>query len=85
MENKGKEHKQVLRGSNATVRKEVKMYCAAHPGSPPAVRHPRIVVDHGRYVALLGRSNRVGVIGFGTSVASALHAFDDLYTRTYSH
>ena len=31
-------------------------YCAQHPGSPAAVRHPRILVDHG-LVRGLARTN----------------------------
>jgi len=57
-------------------------YCAQHPGSPTAVRHPRILVDHGRYVALLGRTVKRGILGFGSSVTAALRAFDDLYLRS---
>jgi hypothetical protein len=59
-------------------------YCAAHPSSPAALYHPRIVIDHGRYVAFLGRSINTGIFGFGSNVASALHTFDDLYKRTRS-
>jgi hypothetical protein len=58
-------------------------YCAQHPGSPAAVRHPRILVDRGRYVALLGRTIKRGILGFGSSVTAALRAFDDLYLRSH--
>ena len=58
-------------------------YCAQHPGSPAAVRHPRILVDRGRYVALLGRTVKRGILGFGSSVTAALRAFDDLYLRSH--
>ena len=58
-------------------------YCAQHPGSPAAVRHPRILVDRGRYVALLGRTVKRGILGFGSSVTAALRAFDDLYVRSH--
>ena len=57
-------------------------YCTQHPGSPAAVRHPRILVDRGRYVALLGRTVQRGILGFGSSVTAALRAFDDLYLRS---
>ena len=58
-------------------------YCAQHPGSPTAVRRPRILVDRGRYVALLGRTVKRGILGFGSSVTAALRAFDDLYLRSH--
>jgi hypothetical protein len=58
-------------------------YCTQHPGSPAAVRHPRILVDRGRYVALLGRTIKRGILGFGSSVTAALRAFDDLYLRSH--
>ena len=70
------------RFDNAAVRKDAKRYYAAHPRGPAAARHPRIFADHGRYVALLGHSIKNGIFGFGTSVSSALHAFDDLYSRS---
>lgn len=60
---------------------QIKSYSTIHPGSPAAVRHPQVVLDGGRYVALLGSSIERGIIGFGSSVASALHAFDDLYAN----
>ena len=57
-------------------------YCTQYPGGPAAVRRPRILVDRGRYVALLGRTVKRGILGFGSSVTSALRAFDDLYLRS---
>ena len=54
-------------------------YCTRHPGSPAAVRRPRILVDRGRFVALFGRTVKRGILGFGSSVTTALRAFDDLY------
>jgi hypothetical protein len=60
-------------------------YYASHPHSPAALRHPRILIDDGRYVALLGRSVNRGIVGFGSSVASALRAFDDLYRKVHPH
>jgi len=58
-------------------------YCALHPGNPAALRHPRILVDRGRYVALLGRTIKRGILGFGSSVTAALRSFDDLYLRSH--
>jgi len=70
------------RNPDDSVRSDVTKYYAAHPDSPAAQRHPHIVTDRGRFVALLGRSIKTGIFGFGSSVASALHTFDDLYKRT---
>ena len=61
---------------------DVKKYYAAHPFGAAALRHPRIAVNHNRYVAYTGRSIKGGVVGFGTSIRSALRAFDELYART---
>jgi len=61
---------------------EAEKYYAAHPCGAAAQRHPRITIDHGRYIASTTRSIKGGVIGFGTSVPSALRAFDELYVRT---
>ena len=58
-------------------------YCTQYPGSPAAVRRPRILVDRGRYVALLGRTVKRGILGFGSTVTAALRAFDDLYVRSH--
>ena len=66
---------------DSVVRKDAERYYAAHPRGAAAVRHPKIFSDHGRYVALLGRSIKSGIFGFGSSVSSALHTFDDLYAR----
>jgi hypothetical protein len=77
----------VRRRSNDVLKRailrDLTKYCAAHPGSPTARRHPHILVYHGRYVALLGRSINRGILGFGSTVASALRAFDDLYTTVH--
>jgi len=61
------------------IRFEVREYCKAHPACPAARRHPHVVVDQGRYVALLGKSPGTDILGFGTSVASALRSFNELY------
>ena len=55
------------------------IYYAAHPGSPSAVRRPRISVRSGTWIALLGRSVQDGIAGFGPTVERALHAFDMQY------
>jgi hypothetical protein len=63
-----------------TVQGAAERYYAEHPGSPAATQQPRILVRGGRYVALLGSSISGGVFGFGSTVASALRSFDNLYS-----
>ena len=74
--------KKVRLEGDAALMSEVTRYCAAHPFGAAALRHPRIALDRGRYVAYTGRSIKGGVVGFGTSIGSALRAFDELYART---
>ncbi|MGI8891077.1 MAG: hypothetical protein ACR2G0_09895 [Chthoniobacterales bacterium] len=57
----------------------IEKYRRRHPRNPSAVKRPRAMIQDGRYIAVLGPSIKRGVIGFGTSIFSALHAFDDLY------
>ena len=54
-------------------------YCAAHPGSPSALRHPSLSVRSGLWIALLGRDVGKGIVGLGNSVEAALRAFDVQY------
>jgi hypothetical protein len=63
----------------SSMQRDFEKYCQAHPLGAAALKHPRVVLDRGRYVAFLGRSMNRGVLGFGTSMASALHAFDEIY------
>ncbi len=63
------------------LRRDVEKYYAAYPFGAAALRHPRITVDHGRYVAYTGSSIQGGIIGFGTSIGSALRAFDHLSAK----
>jgi hypothetical protein len=55
------------------------LYYELHPGSPSAVRRPKLCVRSGIWVALLGRSLRDGIAGFGPTVEAALRAFDAQY------
>lgn len=55
------------------------LYFAAHPGSPSAVRRPKLSVRSGTWVALLGNTVKDGIAGFGTDVEMALRAFDAQY------
>jgi hypothetical protein len=61
---------------------EMERYCAAHPGSPAAVRRPRLSIRGCTFVALLGPSIEEGIAGFGDSVRAALRAFDAQYSRS---
>jgi len=54
-------------------------YCAAHPNSPSAVRHPALSIRTGLWIALLGPSVEEGIVGIGFTVEAALHAFDVQY------
>ena len=59
----------------------MELYFAAHPGSPAAVRRPRLVKRGKMWVALLGPNMRDGVVGLGGNVEAALRAFDAQYLR----
>lgn len=62
-----------------TARQRAKLYCKLHPGSPSAVRSPKLSVRSGVWIALLGRSVRDGIAGFGPTIEAALRAFDAQY------
>ena len=55
------------------------LYFETHPGSPSAVRSPKLFVRSGVWIALLGRSVRDGIAGFGPTIEAALRAFDVQY------
>jgi hypothetical protein len=55
------------------------LYCELHPGSPSAVRAPKLFVRSGIWIALLGQSVRDGIAGFGPTIEAALRAFDVQY------
>ena len=61
------------------ARQRAELYFQSHPGSPAAVRLPRIFAKSGVWVALLGRSVTDGIAGFGPTVEAALRAFDQQY------
>jgi len=61
---------------------EMERYCAAHPNSPTAIRHPRLSIRGRTFVALLGPSIEEGIAGFGDTVQAALRAFDLQYSRS---
>jgi hypothetical protein len=64
------------------ARQRAELYYESHPGSPSAVRLPKLSVRSGVWVALLGRSVRHGIAGFGPTVETALRAFDAQYLKT---
>lgn len=55
------------------------LYCAAHPGSPSAVRRPELRMRGQLWIALLGPTVEEGIIGIGPTVEAALRAFDAQY------
>jgi hypothetical protein len=61
---------------------EMERYCAAHPNSPVAIRHPRLSIRGRTFIALLGPSIDEGIAGFGDTVSAALRAFDAQYSRS---
>jgi hypothetical protein len=58
---------------------QMELYCQAHPGSPAAVRRPRLFVRGELWIALLGPSVEEGIVGIGSTVTAALRAFDAQY------
>ena len=58
---------------------QMEVYCQAHPGSPAAVRRPRLFVRGDLWIALLGPSVEEGIVGIGPTVTAALRAFDAQY------
>jgi hypothetical protein len=58
---------------------QMELYCQAHPGSPAAVRRPRLFVRGELWIALLGPSVEEGIVGIGRTVTEALRAFDAQY------
>jgi hypothetical protein len=63
----------------ATAIEQMNTYCTAHPGSPSAMRRPKLFIRNDLWIALLGPSIEEGIIGIGASVAAALRAFDVQY------
>ncbi|HEY2800944.1 MAG TPA: hypothetical protein VGI85_10135 [Chthoniobacterales bacterium] len=59
----------------------MELYCMAHPGSPSAVRRPRLILRGQVWIAMLGPSIEEGIVGFGNIIEAALRAFDAQYLR----
>lgn len=66
----------------AEVAAEVERYCEEHPRSPTALRRPRVMIRGRSCVALLGSTLEEGIAGIGSTVASALRAFDVQYANS---
>jgi hypothetical protein len=58
---------------------QMELYCSAHPGSPSAVRRPRLFIRGELWIALLGPSVEEGIVAIGPTVTAALRAFDTQY------
>jgi len=58
---------------------EMIKYCAAHPKSATAKHRPQLSLRNGLWIALLGSSVTDGIVGIGSTVEEALHAFDNRY------
>jgi hypothetical protein len=58
---------------------QMELYCAANPGSPSAVRRPRLFVRGELWIALLGPSVEEGIVGIGPTITATLRAFDAQY------
>jgi hypothetical protein len=62
-----------------TAMEQMELYCLMHPGSPAAVRRPRLFSRSGVWIALLGPSVEAGIVGIGANAEAALRAFDVQY------
>jgi hypothetical protein len=79
-----KKNGQLLRGRHSmdgalVAMEQMELYCEAHPGSPSAVRRPRLFVRGDLWIAHLGPSVEEGIVGIGPTVTAALRAFDAQY------
>ena len=63
----------------ATAIEQMELYCTAHPGSPAAVRRPKLFFRSDLWIALLGPTIEEGIVGIGPNIAAALRAFDEQY------
>jgi hypothetical protein len=67
-----------LKDTEAAIQR-ADLYFAAHPGSPSAVRRPKLSMRCGTWIAILGPSIEEGIVGIGTTIEAALRAFDAQY------
>ncbi len=63
----------------AAAAERAELYFMSRPGSPSAVRRPRLVFRAGGWTALLGDSVKSGIGGSGKTIEEALNAFDVQY------
>jgi hypothetical protein len=68
--------------TSAAALKEMRRYCETHPGGPAAVRKPQLFLRGTNFVVLLGQNVAEGIVGLGSTVSSALRAFEAQYLRT---
>jgi hypothetical protein len=54
----------------------VEQYVVDHPGSPSAVRRPKVFRQGETFIVLLGRDMQHGIVGLGSTVENAFRAFD---------
>lgn len=83
--NKNSYPRRHVRDYAAAAIEQMKVYCAAHPGSPSAVRRPQLFFRSDLWIALLGPSLEEGIVGIGPTVAAALRAFDAQYLVSLPH
>src|SRR3954454_16654590 len=57
----------------------VAIYYGEHPRSPSAVRRPKLILRGHMWIALIFESVQRGIAGFGSTIESALSAFDRQY------
>jgi hypothetical protein len=60
----------------------VERYFVDHPGSPSAVRRPKVFRQSATFIALLGPDLQHGIVGLGNTVENALRAFDLQYLNS---
>jgi hypothetical protein len=70
-----------LKAVTTAALERIELYFCAHPGTPSAVRRPQLFLRGNTWVALLGPNIENGIVGLGSSVESALRAFDNAYLR----
>lgn len=65
--------------NDAAIMHRFELYAAAHPGSPSAVRRPRLFRRSSAWIALLGDDVEAGMVGYGDTIEAALRSFDAAY------
>jgi hypothetical protein len=72
-------HEQHVTDRALVAMEQMELYYQAHPGSPAAVRRPKLLARGDLWIALLGPTVEEGIVGIGPSVTAALRAFDAQY------